>query len=98
MKDKCDVCGKESEVHVACSAAGAISFAYCDDCATSGREPYFAIVASLCGIDSMKEVADWYKSIVHVTLTAEGKTEEELFEDVAVLESAYNATMEKLML
>jgi hypothetical protein len=41
---KCDVCGKETKTTVCCSACGAISFAYCDECLHTGREPYSALI------------------------------------------------------
>lgn len=89
MKGKCDVCGKEDTVYVACSTCGAISFAYCQTCLQSGREPYFALAARLLGMESMDDVAEWFRPIIQVTLEAEGKTEEELFKDVRAFEKEY---------
>lgn len=42
--NRCDVCKKEIETTVCCSACGAISFAYCDTCLEGGIEPYSALV------------------------------------------------------
>ena len=41
---KCDVCGKETNTVVCASACGATSFAYCEECLQTGREPYDALV------------------------------------------------------
>ena len=89
MKGKCDCCGKEGMVWVAASPCGAISFAYCEECLTSGREPYDAVVARLYGIDSMEGVAEWFKPSIHATLKAEGKTTDELFQDVEAFGAEY---------
>ena len=35
----CDVCGRGNVIGVACSGLGAISFAYCAECAAIGAEP-----------------------------------------------------------
>lgn len=93
MKRKCDVCGKEAELFVRCSATGAISFGYCEKCLTTGREPYYAIIASLMYCISnkptMNDIAEWYHPIIRVSLEAEGKTEEELFKDIKAFEEDY---------
>jgi hypothetical protein len=90
---KCNVCNEREAVGVACSATGAVSFAYCQECLQSNREPYGAVVASLFGMSGMDEVAEWYRPIIQATLMAEGKTEQELFADVTVLEQEYMAAM-----
>ena len=86
---KCEVCGKIGPTRVASSATGATSFRYCVPCLTKGREPYGALVASLIGMESMKDVADWYKGSIIATLKAEGKTQEELWKNVEAITSAY---------
>lgn len=91
----CDVCGKREVVGVASSATGPISFAYCAECAKSGREPYGAVVASLFGISDIHGIAGWYFPIVMTTLAAEGKSVEELFADVNTLEKEYMESMRK---
>lgn len=89
----CQVCGEHEAVGVACSATGALSIAYCQKCADSHREPYWALVASLYGIPSMAEVGEWYKPIIEATLKAEGKTVEELLRDVRQAEQEYEAAI-----
>ena len=90
---RCDVCGKEGKVYVVNSATGAVSFAYCAECFQSYREPYSAVVASLYGMNSMEEVAEWYKPVIYATLEAEGKTVEQLFEDVEAFAQEYELAM-----
>lgn len=90
----CQVCGEHEAVGVACSATGALSIAYCQECADSHREPYGAVVASLYGIPDMAEVAEWYKPVVEATLEAEGKTIDELFQDVRQFGQEYEAAMQ----
>jgi len=85
----CNVCGQREAFLTACSATGAVSFAYCGECLLSGREPYGAVVASLIGMHSMGEVAEAYRPIVEATLKGEGKTTEELFADVVAFENEY---------
>ena len=89
----CDVCHERKSVGVACSATGAVSFAYCAECAASGREPYGAVVASLYGIADFDDVAEWYRPSILATLKAEDKTIEELFIDVAKFAQAYEDIM-----
>lgn len=89
----CQVCGKHEAVGVACSATGPLSIAYCQECAGSRREPYWALVASLSGTRDMDEVGEWYKPVIEATLKAEGKTVEELLRDVRQAEQEYAAAM-----
>jgi len=75
----CDVCGGKG-VAVACSALGAISFAYCQECANVYAEPYDALVYTLAmydGIDGFR-----YPEIIKGTLARTGKTTEQLKQDV----------------
>lgn len=84
---KCDVCGKEAETVVCCSSCGAISFAYCQECLNSGREPYDALVGM--GLYS-DEVSKAYRSqILLPSLNFHGKTIEEFDADVKRLDDAY---------
>ena len=82
----CNVCGSNEAIGVACSACGPMSFAYCQRCAVSGREPYGAVVAAMLGIPDMDGVAAWFKPVLKTTLEAEGKSLEEFFQDVRRLE------------
>lgn len=77
----CDVCGENEAVGVAASSCGPVSFAYCQECLSAGREPYGALVAYVCGAQSMDDLAEWIHPVVKATLSAEGKTEEEFFAD-----------------
>ena len=89
----CEVCGTGVAVQVACSAVGAISFAYCAECLKDMREPYDALVASLYGMSSMDDVAEWFLPVVTATLKAENKSEKELFADVAAFGKEYEEAM-----
>ena len=83
MKGKCAVCGKEGEVFVACSACGAISFAYCEDCLNTGAEPYGALVEYIsCAGDSPEDINDTYLKIIRDTLSRLNITEEQFWKDV----------------
>ena len=92
---KCNVCGKPESIVVACSACGPVSFSYCAECAAAGCEPYGTVMASLFGMSSMDDVAEWYRPTILATLKGEGKTEEELFADVRRSDQEYLQAMEK---
>jgi hypothetical protein len=77
---KCDVCG-EPAVGSACSSTGPVSFAYCAECLRTNREPYSALIASMMGMKSLDQIAEWYRPIVLSNLKAEGKTLDEFFAD-----------------
>ena len=80
MIGKCDVCGKEAEVFVACSVCGAVSFAYCDECLDEGREPYHALVGMGLYFD---EISDAFKeAILLPSLKFHNKTQKEFDADV----------------
>lgn len=80
---KCDVCGKESEVFVASSAYGAISFAYCEDCLQSGREPYWAVVSYIsCAGHFPDDINEEYQKDVRRQLMLHGISEEQFIQDV----------------
>ena len=87
MIGKCAVCGKETEVFVACSSCGAISFAYCGECLNYGREPYDALV----GMDLISACMNkTYKERVLIpSLQFYGKTIEEFDADVQKLDDDY---------
>lgn len=91
----CNVCCKREAIGVCSSSTGAISFAYCQECLETRREPYGAVVASLYGMSGMDEVASWYRPTVVATLKAEGKTVEELFADVMAFEKEYEEAMKE---
>ena len=78
----CNVCHQNEAVGVFASNCGATSFAYCQECLDAGREPYGALVAHLVGVPDMDAVAEWARPMVRATLQAEGKTEEQFFQDI----------------
>ena len=84
---KCDVCGKEAEVFVACSSCGAISFAYCAECLNGGREPYDALVGM--GLTSNMINKSYKEEILLPSLRFYGKTIEEFDADVEQAEQEY---------
>ena len=80
---KCDVCGKESETFVTCSAYGAISYAYCKECLANGREPYNAIVAYIsCAGHFPDDINKVYQEDVRRQLKLHGISEEQFIMDV----------------
>lgn len=84
---KCDVCGKESEIFVACSSCGAISFAYCAECLNNGLEPYSALVGM--GLTSDMINKSYKEQILMPSLRFHGKTIEEFDADVIKMDDDY---------
>lgn len=68
----CDVCGKTGETCVASSVCGAISFAFCAECAKNNAEPTFAVahVLESCNGDWVN-INDWFKTTI--TIYVDGK-------------------------
>lgn len=83
MRRKCDVCGAECEGIVCCSACGAMTLCYCDECYKAGAEPwgYLVMYVSLGG-DYPKDINTPYREIVKATCRRLGKTEKEFAEAV----------------
>ena len=80
---KCDVCGKEGEVFVASSVYGPISFAYCEECLISGREPYDTMVAYIaCARHFPEDINVMYQEDVRKQLKLHGVSEEQFIKDV----------------
>ena len=84
---KCDVCGKETEVFAACSACGAISFSYCQECMSAGIEPYDALVGMALYVDEFNE--SFKEQILLPSLKFHGKTMEEFELDVQKMLDGY---------
>lgn len=83
LQGKCSVCGKYGNVTVCCSACGAQTLAYCDDCLLSGAEPWGELVFYIsCAGNYPEDINDTYKEIVKATCERLGKTEEEFAEAV----------------
>lgn len=82
-RGRCDVCGRQGDVAVACSAYGPVSFAYCADCLKNGLEPYGAVVSYIaCAGRFPEDVNEVYRQDVRRMLPLWGKTEKELIHDV----------------
>ena len=80
---KCNVCGKEGEVIIGCSAYGPISYAYCQECWTSGREPYRTLVAYIASAGHFPEdINEMYQADVRIQLKLHGVSEEQFIKDV----------------
>ncbi len=80
---KCQVCGKETDVVVACSTMGALSLAYCEDCARHGYEPYGEMVGYIaCAGSWPDDINPTYQEIVRTNLQFHNKTEAEFAYDV----------------
>ena len=84
---KCDVCGKEAETVVCCSSCGAISFAYCQECLNTGREPYNALVGMGLPSDCINKT--YKQQILLPSLRFFGKTIEEFDTDVKKMDDEY---------
>ena len=80
---KCDVCGKDGQVVVCCSALGPFSFAYCEECLNAKAEPYWFVVntVAICG-EWPNDVNEAYQKIIRDILKYLNKSEEEFKEDV----------------
>lgn len=83
MTGRCDVCGREGHVFVACSACGAETHTYCLECLHSGAEPWSALVSyiSIAGFYP-DDINENYRDIVRATCARLGRTEEEFAADV----------------
>lgn len=80
---KCDVCGKTAPVHIACSAYGAFSLAYCAECLANELEPYGIVVEHIaCAGHFPDEIREEYQKDIRRMLPLWGKTEEEFIRDV----------------
>jgi hypothetical protein len=84
----CWICAKEA-LGVACSPLGAISGAYCRECLVEGREPWGVIVGALFGCERGK-VADWMQPLIDRMVAFYGRTEDELWAEVAQAEREYD--------
>lgn len=84
---KCEVCGKEADTVVCCSACGAVSFAYCVECMRAGREPYSALVGM--GMNSTEISEDFKQEILLSSLKFHNKTIEQFDADVQKLDESY---------
>jgi len=85
---QCVTCGERSDrVVTANSLFGAISLSYCPDCLGKGIEPYPVMVAGLIGVDGMDDVRQELLDAVYSTLAYHGKSEDEMWSDVALLEA-----------
>lgn len=85
MMSKCSVCGKPTDICCP-SSLGAMSFYYCEECLSAGREPY-SVLTAICRFE---EFTDWHREhIVIPTLKYYGKTPEEFNVDVEEAEQEY---------
>lgn len=80
---KCDVCGKDEEVIVGCSGYGPVSFAYCEECWVSGREPYGILVTYIASAGHFPEdINEEYQVDIRRQLLLHGISEEQFIKDV----------------
>ena len=83
MPGGCAVCGKKAEVVVCCSAFGAVSYAYCENCLTNGLEPYWAMVNSIaCAGRFPEDISEEYQKLCRDILGKLGISEEQFISDV----------------
>lgn len=86
----CDVCSKDEVFGVCASRCGPVSFGYCEECLTKGREPYGVLVAYLSGAVSKGEdlkpehgqLHQGYYTIIDASLELAGKTHEQFYADI----------------
>lgn len=83
----CVICGNVSIV-VCSSSVGAISHAYCQECLDLGREEWNTLIGGLFGL-SRDNIAGWMKSIIEATCAFYGKTEDDLWNDIARIDAEY---------
>lgn len=82
-QDKCDVCGKETEVFVCASSMGAVSWAYCANCLKAGLEPYYSMVAYIaCAGRFPDDINKEYQEHCRHILKGLGISEEQFVIDV----------------
>ena len=98
--NKCDVCGTGESIGVASCWLGAFSVSYCRECADSGAEPYWAILATASNgrLGSFADFVPAFQDTVMATLSVLGKTIDEYWRDVEKAieeEQAYWATQEE---
>lgn len=83
---RCDVCGKivdQKDVSVCASIFGPMSFAYCPECAKSGREPYWAMVDYIAvGGHFPDDINEMYQEECRRQLKLHSISEKKFIEDV----------------
>lgn len=84
---KCEVCGNPS-VGVYASPLGAISCAFCKECGSKGRQPWFVVVGALMFV-KRNELAEWTRPYVEATCAFYKKTEDELWAEVEKAQKEY---------
>lgn len=88
---KCEIC-RNPAAGVASSCFGAISHALCADCAMANREPWSTLVGGLMGLQR-DGAAEWTKPFIEATCAFYGKTEDELWVEVAEATAGYEECM-----
>ena len=79
----CNVCGRENETLVCCSACGGVCLAYCKDCLDSGAEPWDLLVAYIaCSGVGPEHINGEFLKIIRNTCKRLGRTEDEFWRAV----------------
>lgn len=79
----CSVCGKNTDVAVCCSAFGAVTYSYCEDCLKNGLEPYWAMVNYIANAGRFPEdISEIYQELCRDILKKLGVSEEQFIADV----------------
>lgn len=82
---KCDVCGKEENIHVHASTMGPISLAYCTACLEAGLEPYNIMVAYIsCAGKFPEDINEKFQKRVRTILKGLNISEEQFIKDVNI--------------
>ena len=87
IMSQCNVCKKEAKTTVCCSACGAISFAYCNECLEAGFEPYSALVGMGMHYEDISK--SFKHAILDPSLKFYKKTVEQFNADVKQLDDDY---------
>ncbi len=93
----CDVCSKTPTVAVLASSLGAMSDAYCAECASAGLEPYDNIVGLAFCIDGLDNAREDFQPMINASLAKAGKTREEADADAQEIQAQYVRDVERSM-
>lgn len=81
-RGRCDCCGTNTDVIIANSSLGAISYAYCEKCLKNGYEPYISIVCFLDYCMPFNQLESNTKEYILKCIKFHNISEEQLLKDV----------------
>jgi hypothetical protein len=77
---KCQICGENDSLGVACSSLGPCSLAICQRCAQEGIEPWAFILTAYTG-GPKEQYENWFLELVERNMKFWGKTWDDLEKD-----------------